>query len=90
MANRISPFNDRPDPLSLGRIPGKPRVNRKDKIVQSTDYDALSSKYSAFKKGYLKDQYLESIVSSVIHHSSPREPVSFTAKMPVINIGEFF
>lgn len=94
MSNRLpSSFNagQSSSPLSLsGRLAGKPRVSRKDRIVQSTDYDALSSKYSAFKKGYLEDPYLESIVSSVLHHSTSREPVttSFAPKLPVINIGE--
>lgn len=87
MSERIPPLGSFALP---SRLSGRPRVSRKDRIVQSTDLDALSSKYSAFKKGYLEDQYLESIVNSTIHHSGPTQPASnlFISKLPVINIGE--
>lgn len=67
-----------------------PLVSRQDRIIQSTDIDALSSKYSAFLKGYLQDPYLEAIVNGQKHLSRPRDHVasSFVAKFPIINIGK--
>lgn len=70
----------------LGLRTGAPRVNRKDRIVQSTDMDALSSKYSAYQKGYISDPYLETIVQGAIQHNNGPN-VQFPHKLPVINIG---
>lgn len=77
------------------RPTGGPRYSRKDRIVQSTDIDALSSKYSAYKKGYLADPYLEAIVSGLLaqeqqqHIRGASSTGQFVNKMPVINIGTF-
>lgn len=79
-------------PPPLGRLSTGPRIPKRDKIIQSTDIDALSSKYSAYMKGYLHDPFLQDIVDGIKQHSSPRERVasSFIAKLPVINIGTYF
>lgn len=84
-----SPFGRRTPGSGIGAGGRPSRVSRKDRIVQSTDTDALSSKYSAFKKGYLEDPYLESIVASAISQSGPNGYASnaFVSKLPVINIG---
>lgn len=91
MANRLPPlFNDKLSPLTLSsRVANRPRVSRKDRMVQSTDHDALSSKYSAFKKGYLEDPYLEVIVNNVTRNIGPRDQGAnvFIPKYPIINIG---
>lgn len=69
--------------------PGHSRISRKDKIIQSTDIDALSSKYSAYLKGYIHDPYLQAIVDGQKQQSTSRDNVSssFVPKFPVINIG---
>jgi [phosphatase 2A protein]-leucine-carboxy methyltransferase len=91
-----SPFGAFTSPTGGLRAAGGPRVSRKDRIVQSTDTDALSSKYSAYKKGYLADPYLEAIVSGFLaqeqqqHHGRGSHSAGqFFNKMPIINIGEF-
>lgn len=61
-----------------------PRISRQDRVVQATDIDALSSKYSAYTKGYLRDPFLQAVVDGA---RTPRTP--FTAKLPVINIGSY-
>lgn len=75
----------------VGSHLGSPRPPRKDKIIQSTDVDALSSKYSAFMKGYIQDPFLQPIVDGLKKQGGPRENVasSFIAKFPVINIGSY-
>lgn len=79
-----------PDVTRLNKF-GAPRIPRKDKIVQSTDIDALSSKYSAYMKGYIKDPYLQSVVGGLKSQDTPKSNVSssFVSKFPVINIGSY-
>ncbi|KAG5358172.1 Leucine carboxyl methyltransferase 1 [Yarrowia sp. B02] len=69
---------------------------RKDKVVQSTDGDALSSKYSAVQKGYLKDAFIDLFVSGAKQAASQQGPGSarkavaqFQPKLPLINRGTF-
>lgn len=78
-------------PPIAGRSRAGPPISRQDKIIQSTDIDALSSKYSAFLKGYLEDPYLHAIVNGLKQQSRPRDNVvsSFIHKFPVINIGSY-
>lgn len=64
------------------------RVSRRDKIIQETDTDALSSKYSAYRKKYLRDPYIETLV----HHACQENANlarSFVDKLPLINRGTY-
>lgn len=69
---------------------------RKDKVVQSTDGDALSSKYSAVHKGYLRDEFIDLFVAGAKQAASSQGPGSarktlaqFQPKLPLINRGTF-
>lgn len=64
-------------------------ISRRDKIIQSTDIDALSSRYSAVCKGYLRDPYIETMVRSVkTGMARSITPTTFIPKLPLINRGE--
>jgi [phosphatase 2A protein]-leucine-carboxy methyltransferase len=69
---------------------------RKDKVVQSTDGDALSSKYSAVQKGYLQDEFIDLFVAGSKQAAAQQGPGSarkvvaqFQPKLPLINLGTF-
>lgn len=69
---------------------------RKDKVVQSTDGDALSSKYSAVSKGYLQDAFIDLFVAGAKQAAAQQGPGSarkaiaqFQPKLPLINRGTF-
>lgn len=69
---------------------------RKDKVVQSTDGDALSSKYSAVQKGYLQDEFIDLFVAGSKQAAAQQGPGSarkvvaqFQPKLPLINRGTF-
>lgn len=72
----------------LGK-PFKPRIPRRDKIIQSTDLDALSFKYSAQCKGYLNDQFVDALVKQSREESAKEARVFDNAKLPLINIGTY-
>lgn len=60
----------------------------RDKVIRLTDLQALVSKASAYKKGYLEDDYLESIIP-VYTATNSRLSSKFESKLPVINIGMY-
>ncbi|KAG5361608.1 Leucine carboxyl methyltransferase 1 [Yarrowia sp. C11] len=69
---------------------------RKDKVVQSTDGDALSSKYSAVQKRYLRDDFIDLFVAGAKQAAAQQGPGSarktvaqFQPKLPLINRGTF-
>lgn len=69
---------------------------RKDKVVQSTDLDALSSKFSAVQRGYLEDEFIDVFVAGIRQSAASQGPGSarrsasqFQPKLPLINRGTF-
>ncbi|ODQ65868.1 leucine carboxyl methyltransferase, partial [Nadsonia fulvescens var. elongata DSM 6958] len=69
---------------------------RQNKVIQSTDLDALSSKYSCVKKGYLDDEYIDTIVAGLkagLTGNSNSSGVSSQfdkgKKSPIINRGTY-
>jgi [phosphatase 2A protein]-leucine-carboxy methyltransferase len=64
------------------------RIPKRDKIIQETDTDALSSKYSAYRKKYLDDPFIEILVRQTQAESSTASK-AFVNKLPLINRGTY-
>ncbi|ANB11616.1 hypothetical protein AWJ20_4437 [Sugiyamaella lignohabitans] len=79
--------------LSLRSVSGtSQRLPKRDRIIQSTDVDALSSKYSAYLKGYIskdRDPFVEPLVAQFTAGKGSTTNNAFIAKLPLINRGEW-
>lgn len=75
-------------------------TQRPDKIVKSTDLDALSCRFNCIEKGYIKDEAVNKIIESYLKHlrfcdgytnlSAGRAYRSiFDKKLPIINRGTY-
>lgn len=69
-------------PMRRGRIP------RRDRIIQETDTDALSSKYSAYRNNYIDDPFIEILVQRTLLENSHASK-AFINKLPLINRGTY-
>lgn len=72
----------------LGK-PFKPTISRHDRIIQATDLDALSFKFSAHTKGYLNDKFVDALVQEIKDQSPKDAQIFNTLKLPLINIGTY-
>lgn len=59
-----------------------------DSAIRQTDNDALQSKYSAFKAGYLHDKYLDLIVAGLQDQNAVSRDFN-QPKLPLINRGTY-
>lgn len=65
-------------------------MDRRDKVIQSTDVDALGSKYSAYMAKYINDDLIPVFVRGIQKSERSRRTGSqFTPKLPLINRGTY-
>lgn len=78
------------DPLNSFQLrkPFSRKSATDDSAIRQTDNDALQSKYSAFKAGYLDDEYLEVLVAGLQEQNAVSRDF-YQPKLPLINRGTY-